>query len=104
MTVVLKGGMIASGRVMNHGDELVVTEEIRALNTDRNGVTWLTLLDNVDGQVQRWGRQVIARGPWPERRSKLCGPRLSGTPPARRRARPRISSGTTSREPRRWLG
>ena len=65
-TVVLKGGVIPSGRVMNHGDELVVTQEIRDLNTDRNGVTWLSLLDDPEGQVRRWGRQIIARGPWPE--------------------------------------
>jgi hypothetical protein len=37
--VVLKGGVIPSGRVMNYGDELAVTQEIRDLNTDRNGVT-----------------------------------------------------------------
>ena len=71
MTVVLKGGVIPSGRVMNYGDELAVTEEIRALNTDRNGVTWLSLLDDSDGQARRWGRPVIARGPWPDGKSKL---------------------------------
>ena len=70
-TVVLKGGMIPSGRVMEHGDELVVTQEIRDLNTDRNGVTWLSLLDDPEGQVRRWGRRVIAGGPWPEGKSQL---------------------------------
>lgn len=31
---------------------------------DRNGKSWLDLIDDIDGQYDRWGQQMFARGPW----------------------------------------
>ena len=31
---------------------------------NRHGWSFLDLLDDIDGQFDRWGEQYIARGPW----------------------------------------
>jgi len=54
------------GSVMKYGDELAVTDRVRADNTDRLGGCVFDLLDDEPAQERRWGRVLLRRGPWPE--------------------------------------
>lgn len=58
-------------RVMKWGEELQVTDEVRAAGLDRFGASWLDLLGNPEGQRARWGREVFAEGTWPAGLSRL---------------------------------
>jgi hypothetical protein len=48
-----------------YGEEIVITPTIWALSQDRNGDSWLDLLDDPEAQIARFGRVRFARGPWP---------------------------------------
>jgi hypothetical protein len=50
---------------VGYGDELTVTAPIVAASLDRNGRSWLDLLDDEPAQIRRWGRVMMRRGPWP---------------------------------------
>lgn len=54
------------GRTFEFGDELQITAAIYELSKDRNGQSWLDLIDDTDAQIERWGKVRYARGPWPE--------------------------------------
>lgn len=47
------------------GTVLVVTDKLRANATDRFGACWLDLADDEAAQIEKWGRRMFARGPWP---------------------------------------
>lgn len=66
LTLVVSGRNFGHGRVAEYGQELVLTDELRRLNSDRNGVCVFDMLDDEDAQVRRWGRVVMRRGPWPD--------------------------------------
>lgn len=51
--------------VMVRASELLVTDTVREASIDRNGNSWLDLLDNPEAQELRYGRVVFARGPFP---------------------------------------
>lgn len=51
--------------VVKYGDEIEVTNSIHAFSQDRNGSSWLDLLDDLEAQMARYGRVRFARGPWP---------------------------------------
>lgn len=59
-------GLIFNGIITYKGQEfeVVVGSKAYEQTKNRNGDTWLDLLDDVDGQYERWGQQRIARGPW----------------------------------------
>jgi hypothetical protein len=62
----------ASSRLFNYGDELLMTPEIVEANRDRLGRRpLLDLLHDEGEQVRRFGRRVIAPGPWPEGLSRI---------------------------------
>jgi hypothetical protein len=52
-------------RVMAYGDVLEVTDEMRNESYDRNGGSWLDVVDDEERQIERWGRIVMGSGPWP---------------------------------------
>lgn len=52
------------GRTSKRGDELKVTAELRAANSDRNGDCWLD--QSEDEQLALHGRVLFRRGPWPD--------------------------------------
>lgn len=71
LTVATKPNSIDHTRVFTYGEELLFTEQVRIANTDRNGdCPLLDYLDDVEAQVARFGRQMVARGPW-DRGSRL---------------------------------
>lgn len=51
--------------VVERGQELKVTEKMLAASLDRNGDTWLDLIDNPSAQIERWGEVKLAGGPCP---------------------------------------
>lgn len=63
---VLEDGFLMQGQVWYRGQEVefVVGSEAYEQTKDRNGNTWLDLLDDIDGQFERWGKQYIKAGPW----------------------------------------
>jgi len=62
----LESGISALGQVWEKGQEVEIVvgspEYKRTLN--RNGESWIDLLDDEDGQWNRWGRLMIRRGPY----------------------------------------
>ena len=68
----LSAGGLGDGIVTRYGQELDVTEQLVLANTDRNGRCALVeLVDDPEGQVDRYGRVMYARGSWPAGRSRL---------------------------------
>lgn len=57
---------IGGGVTVERGATVTITDEILRLNVDREGFSWLTLVDDPEAQQKKWRRQVLARGPWPE--------------------------------------
>lgn len=55
----------AAGALSDPTVEVAVTEEFISANTDRNGDSWLSLLHDEDGQIQRFGRVIMEAGPPP---------------------------------------
>ena len=45
--------------------EFVIGSPAYKQQFDRNGDSWLSLVNDVSGQYRRYGRQVFAPGPWP---------------------------------------
>jgi hypothetical protein len=66
MTVPVRGGIAPEGAALARGSVLTVTSAIVEAGRDRNGNSWLDLVDDVDGQAARWGQKMFARGPWPD--------------------------------------
>lgn len=54
-----------TSRLCLYGDEVVITPSMQALSVDRNGGSWLDILDDPEEQVRRYGKVRCARGPWP---------------------------------------
>jgi hypothetical protein len=54
-----------SSQSMKWGDELEVTENVREMSKDRNGISWLDLVDDEDEQLRRFGKVLFRAGPWP---------------------------------------
>lgn len=52
--------------LMERGQTLTLTADIIDASTDRAGNSWLDLVDDQPAQIRRWGREMFARGPWPE--------------------------------------
>jgi len=70
LTVQVSAGMTGT-RVMERGQQLLVTPALRQLNTDRLGNSWLDVLDDEAAQLRRWGKVMARRGPWPSESSRL---------------------------------
>lgn len=64
---VLVDGFPINGQVMYRGQEVEFVIDGAAYNQtkDRNGHTWLDLVNDPQGQYQRWGKVYFAPGPWP---------------------------------------
>lgn len=52
-------------RVTSYGDVVEVSDEMRVESYDRNGNSWLDVVEDEERQIARWGRTVMASGPWP---------------------------------------
>lgn len=62
----LQDGLIVCGQTWYRGQELEFEKGSPAHEQQLNkaGKSWLDLLDDIDGQYERWGTQYIASGPW----------------------------------------
>jgi hypothetical protein len=63
----LEDGLTALGQIWMRGQELEFARGGQAYQDtkDRNGWSWLSLVDDEFGQVSKWGRIMFRRGPWP---------------------------------------
>lgn len=63
----LEDGFTAAGQIWYRGQEVefVPGSEAHTQQFDRLGKSWLDLIDDPRAQVQRWGKHMFARGPWP---------------------------------------
>ena len=59
------------GEPTYRGKETVITKTIIEGTLHRLGQSWLSLLDDPDAQVQRWGKHCFARGPFPDGLDRL---------------------------------
>lgn len=62
----LEDGITFSGRSWYRGQEVEFEIGGKAWEQqkDRNGNSWLDLVDDIDAQYDKWGKQMFARGPW----------------------------------------
>jgi hypothetical protein len=62
----LEDGMTFSGQVWYRGQEVEFEVGGKAWEQqkDRNGKSWLDMVDDIDAQFARYGKQMFARGPW----------------------------------------
>lgn len=63
---VREDGFTAWGQIYYRGQELEVIHGSRAWRAtcDRNGDSWVALVDNSVEQTKRWGKVMLAPGPW----------------------------------------
>jgi hypothetical protein len=61
-------GASFGGRISQRGQEVVVDLALIAGSLDKNGRSWLDMVDSPAAQSDRWGQPApaFARGPWPE--------------------------------------
>jgi hypothetical protein len=52
--------------VSRRGQTITVTAALIEASVDRNGDSWLDLVDDELGQIERWGSVQFGRGPFPE--------------------------------------
>jgi hypothetical protein len=55
----------AVSEIFSRGDSLLVTSEVVEAGTDRVGNCWLSLVDDVESQILKWGEPYFARGLFP---------------------------------------
>lgn len=62
----VEDGLIFQGQVWQKGQEceFEVGSEAYQQTFDRNGKTWLDLVDDEDGQYRRWGKRYLRPGPY----------------------------------------
>jgi hypothetical protein len=53
------------GEVSSRAQTVTVTATLLDLSKDRNGYSWLSLIDDEEAQTKRWGEPAIRRGPAP---------------------------------------
>lgn len=53
------------GFISKRGDELILTAATIDVAKDRFGASWLSLLDDPERQIARWGRVMFGPGPFP---------------------------------------
>lgn len=55
----------AVSEIFSRGDSLLVTQEVIEAGTDRVGNCWLSLVDDEQGQFEKWGEQTFGLGLFP---------------------------------------
>lgn len=65
-TVPTSTAMFAASASFDYGDALTVTEEVLEAGYDRKRAHWLELVSDEDAQVERYGEQKFALGPFPD--------------------------------------
>lgn len=66
LSVHTKPNSTDSVRVLSHGEELLITNEVKIANTGTDGkCRLLALIDDEPRQIRELGQVVVRRGPWP---------------------------------------
>lgn len=67
---IVNDGLTINGQMTYRGQEFEFEVGGMAWNqtVDRTGFSYLSLVDDIDAQYERWGEQKFARGPWRGRR------------------------------------
>lgn len=64
-TILISDSAAAGGVLVGRGSVVTITDEILRLNVDRYGWSWLSLVDDIPVQIEKWGQQLFGRGPFP---------------------------------------
>lgn len=54
------------GQAVQRGTVIRITDSLLDANRDRNGASWLDLVDDEQAQIDRWGKPMFGRGDLPE--------------------------------------
>lgn len=70
---VIKDGFVAMGQVWFRGQEMEFVIGSPAYNDtfDREGKTWLSMVNDIQAQYDRWGEQMLAPGKFVGRRDEM---------------------------------
>lgn len=63
--------MLGGGVLVERGATVTITQAILDENKDRNGNSWLAMVDDVPRQIRAFGEQRFGRGPFPEHLSRF---------------------------------
>jgi hypothetical protein len=63
---VVEDGLTAFGQVWSRGNQIHLSQSHISQTLDRNGNSWLALVDDEGAQTARWGKVMIRRGPFPD--------------------------------------
>lgn len=67
ITIATSTSMWATGQLMNYGDTLTITDEVIEAGYPRDRRShWLELVDDPDGQIDRYGEVKFGRGSFPD--------------------------------------
>lgn len=61
----LEDGLTVFGKVFVRGEQRLIDDQAYAETRDRNGNSWLDVIDDDQAQITRWGKVMFRRGPWP---------------------------------------
>lgn len=50
---------------VSRGQNITLTDQIIELSKDRAGDSWLSIVDDEEAQIARWGSRLVAPGPCP---------------------------------------
>jgi len=62
LALTVGSGETTNAISLTRGMVVVLTDAMIAANTDRNGDTWLSLIDDPDGQIEKWSEVYLAPG------------------------------------------
>lgn len=64
-TILINDSAAAGGVLVGRGSVVTITQAILDLSRDRNGDSWLSLIDDIPAQIEKYGSQLFGRGPFP---------------------------------------
>ena len=65
LTVAISSRGITRGAVLVRGQNVVLTAESILENQDRNGQSFLDVIDDPEAQIKKWNRVMVGRGEFP---------------------------------------
>jgi hypothetical protein len=91
---VVKDGFVAFGDVWYRGQEIEIEVGTAAYKRtfDKNGFTWLSIIDDEDAQYEKWGERRIAPGEFRPRRNEIFDDELVSLDRRRGRTVPVVSA------------
>lgn len=65
-TLPVGGGLFSGGEVVERGRTVTITADLIEATKNKHGVSWLDLVNDAEGQIEKWGEVRFAPGPWPD--------------------------------------